>query len=65
MEKFLNQFRRLYDDRGINDKDFTKEEQKLKEAQYRLVDATNELARSSEKLNAVAMNAYTMDRHNH
>ena len=58
MEKFLNQFRRLYDDRGINDKDFTKEEQKLKEATERLVDATNELTKSSEKLNAVALGAY-------
>ena len=57
MEKFLNQFRRLYDDRGANDKDFTVEEQKLKEAQDRLVDATTELVKSSDRLNAAALSA--------
>ena len=36
MEKFLNQFRRLYDDRGLHDKDFTEQETRLKQAQTRL-----------------------------
>lgn len=57
MEKFLNQFRRLYDDRGANDKDFTIDEKKLKEAQERLVDATSELVRSSDRLNTAAIMA--------
>lgn len=57
MDKFLNQFRRLYDDKGANDKDFTEHEQKLKEAQDRLVNATTELVKSSDRLNAVALSA--------
>ena len=65
MEKFLNQFRRLYDDRGANDKDFTSHEQKLKEAQNRLVDATTELVKSSDRLNAAAMSAYIGDNSKH
>lgn len=58
MEKFLNQFRRLYDDRGLYDKDFTEQETRLKQAQTRLAEATNELVKSSDKLNAVALSSY-------
>lgn len=65
MEKFLNQFRRLYDDRGLHDKDFTEQETRLKQAQTRLVDATNELVKSSDKLNAVALSAYIGDNSKH
>lgn len=65
MEKFLNQFRRLYDDKGENDRDFSEQEQRLKEAQSRLADATNELVKSSDKLNAVALSAYIGDNSKH
>lgn len=58
MEKFLNQFRRIYDDRGVNDVDFTEHEKKLREAQTRLNEATNELVKSSDRLNAVALGAF-------
>lgn len=65
MEKFLNQFRRLYDDRGLHDKDFTEQETRLKQAQTRLADATNELVKSSDKLNAVALSTYIGDNSKH
>ena len=65
MEKFINQFRRLYDDRGESDKDFTEAETRLREAQERLVGATNELVKSSDKLNAAAMAAYSMGHNKH
>jgi len=58
MDKILNQFRRVYADNGSGDVDFTQDEKRLREAQERLAQATQELVRSSERLNAAAMNAY-------
>jgi len=58
MSKVLNQFRRLYDDRGQNDYDFTEAEERLRIAQDNLTDATNKLIRSSELLNAAALNSF-------
>lgn len=65
MDKFLNQFRRLYDDKGANDRDFTEQETRLREAQKRLVDATNELNRSSQNLNATALSVQFSNRYKH
>lgn len=58
MNKVLNQFRRLYDDRGANDHDFTEQETRLREAHEKLTEATNELLRSSEILNAAALSSF-------
>lgn len=58
MEKVLNQFRRLYDDRGENDHDFSDQEERLRIANYNLTKATEALTKSSELLNAAALNSF-------
>lgn len=58
MNKVINQFRRLYDDKGANDHDFSVQEERLRVAQYNLEQATNELIRSSERLNAAALSSF-------
>jgi hypothetical protein len=60
MNKVLNQFRRLYDDKGLNDYDFAKEEEKLRIANANLIDATNSLIKSSELLNAAALSSFAV-----
>lgn len=55
MNNIINQFRRIYSDNGSGDRDFSKEEAKLKEAKDKLVMATNELSRASERLNSAAL----------
>jgi hypothetical protein len=58
MNKILNQFRRLYDDKGSNDHDFTDQEERLRVAQANLFAATDRLVRSSEQLNAAALSSF-------
>lgn len=54
----LNQFRRgIYDD-GRNDVDFTSQEAKLQEARMKVINATADLIRSSERLNNAALKAF-------
>lgn len=55
MDKVLRQFRRIYADNGSGDVDFTKQEEQLRLSQNRLTQATQELVKASEILNAVAM----------
>jgi len=59
MNKVLAQFRRLYDDKGANDWDFTKQENALHEATTKLNEATTELIRASEILNAAAIGSFS------
>lgn len=58
MIKVMNQLRRLYDDHGSGDHDFTKQEERLKEAQDNLSLATDRLIKSSEQLNAAAISSF-------
>lgn len=55
MGKILNQFRRIYSDDGRGDVDFTIQEARLKVANQKVQEATEELVRASERLNAAAM----------
>lgn len=57
MDKFINQWRRLYSDDGSNDIDFTEYEEKLQEAKARLAKEANGLVRAAENLNRAAMAA--------
>jgi len=58
MNKIISQFRRLYDDKGANNHDFSRQEERLREAQAHLLKATDALVRSSEKLNAAALSSF-------
>ena len=58
MNKIINQFRRLYDDKGYDDHDFSEQEEKLRIAQDNLKDATDKLTRSAEMLNAAALGSF-------
>lgn len=49
----FNQVRRLWTDKGVGDKDFTPQEQKLKDALLHLTEAANSLSRASESLRDV------------
>lgn len=59
MDKFFNQlsnqFRRIIHDDGRNDRDFTAQEEALRQSLVRLTQATQELARASERLNEAAV----------
>jgi arginyl-tRNA synthetase len=55
MNAIVNQFRRIYSDYGQNDKDFTDQETKLREARTKLANATQELIKSSMRLNDVVL----------
>lgn len=57
MDKILNQFRRIYADNGSGDIDFTDQETKLREANDKVLLATQELVKASERLNNAALNA--------
>lgn len=46
----FNQIRRLWTDDGSNDRDFTPQEQKLKDALIHLKEAANSLSKASEVL---------------
>ena len=58
MNKIINQFRRLYDDKGANDHDFSEQEEKLRMANNKLTDATQRLLKSSEMLNTAALSSF-------
>jgi hypothetical protein len=63
MISVFNQFRRLYDDVGNGDHDFTGQEMKLKAARDRLMNAASELIHSSELLNAAALSSLPVTKH--
>jgi hypothetical protein len=58
MNKIINQFRRLYDDKGYNDHDFSEQEANLQLSQFNLSQATKSLVKASERLNTAALNAF-------
>lgn len=60
MNKVFNQFRRLYDDRGKDDYDFTEAEERLRIANNNLTKATEALTKSSELLNAAALSSFAV-----
>lgn len=51
----LNQFRRIYSDNGSGDRDFTKQETRLKQSQDNLKLATQALVDASNRLNDVVI----------
>lgn len=55
MDRIINQFRRIYTDDGSGDKDFTIQEERLKQAEARLARGTQELAKAAENLNRAAL----------
>ena len=55
MDKILNQFRRIYADYGKGDIDFTDQEERLRQSENKLAQATQDLVRASENLNNAAM----------
>lgn len=57
----LNQFRRIYKDDGRSDIDFSDQEVRLQQARLKVVTATTELIRSSERLNNAALRAFPID----
>lgn len=50
MMQVVNQFRRIFADNGSGDKDFGKQETQLREAQQKLLEATNALTKAAEIL---------------
>jgi len=55
MDRILSQFRRIYTDDGLGDKDFSEQENRLKKAEARLTQGTVELAKAAENLNRAAL----------
>jgi hypothetical protein len=55
MDRFLQQFRRIYADNGSGDVDFTKKEEELRISQNKLKQATQELVKAAENLNTIAL----------
>lgn len=55
MDRLLNQFRRIYSEGGKGEVSFSKQEEKLRQSQANLKEATQELVRASMHLNDVAM----------
>lgn len=55
MDRIINQFRRIYTDDGRGDKDFSGQEERLRQAEARLARGTQELARAAENLNRAAL----------
>jgi hypothetical protein len=53
MIQVVNQFRRIFADNGAGDKDFAEQERKLREAQSKLLEATNALRKASEILTGI------------
>lgn len=63
MKAIRSQFRRIYADHGQNDKDFTEQETRLREANLKLAEATRALVRASVHLNDVcAANGFDLDK---
>lgn len=62
IKSVLNQFRRISYDNGSGDRDFTKQEKRLKQANDNLAAATQALVNASNHLNdVVAMNGLAKD----
>lgn len=61
MDKLINQFRRIYADNGTGDMDFSEQEERLRQSQLRLQQATQELVRTAERLRDVALSADISD----
>lgn len=57
MLNVLNQFRRIYNDDGRNDKSFVVEEYKLRAAVARLKNATDTLIRASQTLSDLLLDS--------
>lgn len=55
MDKIFKQFRRIYSDSGANDVDFSAQEERLRLADHRLTQATQELSRAADRLNDAAL----------
>lgn len=55
MDRIINQFRRIYSDDGQGDKDFSGQEERLRQAEARLARGTVELAKAAENLNRAAL----------
>jgi len=62
MDRLLRQFKRIYSDDGRGDVDFSVPEEKLRQAQVRLAQSTQELARASENLNRAALSAIPLSK---
>jgi hypothetical protein len=55
MDNILKQFRRIYSDSGSKDVDFSAQEERLRLADNRLTQATQELTRAADRLNDAAL----------
>jgi len=55
MDRIINQIRRIYYDDGQDDKDFSGQEERLRQAEARLARGTVELAKAAENLNRAAL----------
>ncbi len=55
MEKVINQFRRLYDDKGRNDVNFDVQETRLRESRDRLTQAIDRVVKTAQTLSDVIM----------
>jgi hypothetical protein len=53
MNQIISQFRRIFSDNGEGDKDFCKQETQLREAQHKLLEATNSLTKAAEILRSL------------
>lgn len=63
MNAILSQFRRIYSDYGLNDRDFTEQETRLRAANLKLANATQALVVASMHLNDVVLaNGFDLDR---
>lgn len=63
MNAILSQFRRIYSDRGQDDKDFSEQEERLRAANAKLAEATQELVKASVNLNDVLLaNGFDLDK---
>jgi len=65
MDKILKQFRRIYSDGGSNDVDFSAQEERLRLADNRLTQATQELSRAADRLNDAALGVDRRDKQLH
>lgn len=63
MNAILSQFKRIYSDHGQNDMDFAEQEERLRLANLKLLDATKALIRSSVNLNDVLLaNGFSLEK---
>ena len=55
MNQIIKQLRRIYTDDGRGDRDFSRQEALLREAELNLIYATQELVRASQRLSDVVL----------